>query len=115
MTDKPYRLYDVKAGSAWVHDPLQYITRGYVRRNGHLWTAALREYSDYKTTPVVLTVDPRLTGDELRDHCLKRLKEQGMGRAGDRIENFVITCGPGSVQPIFRTRDDAATWVVLNN
>lgn len=115
MTDKPYRVYDVRAGSAWVHDPLQHITRGYVRRNGHLWTASLWDSSSYMATPVNLTVDPDLTGDELRDHCLKLLKAQGMGRAGDRIKDFAGTCGYDSVEPVFRTRDDAATWVVLNN
>ena len=115
MTDKPYHLYDIRNGSAFVCDSLQYITRGYVRRNGSVWIAATRDYTDNRTVPVRLTVDLDLSDDELRAHCIKLLKEQGMGRASDRIKDFVITCGPESVQPIFRTRDDAATWVVLNN
>lgn len=115
MTDKPYRLWDVRNGSAWVSDPLQYITRGYVRRNGSVWVAHIYDHDGSWTVPVRLTVDLDLSDDELRTHCIELLKEQGMGRASDRIKEFVITCGSGSVQPIFRTRDDAATWVVLNN
>lgn len=115
MTDKPYRLWDVRNGSAWVSDPLQYITRGYVRRNGSVWVAYICDYSDNRTVPASLTVDPHLTDDELRSRYPELLKAQGMGRASDRIKDFTVNCGSGSVQPIFRTRDDAATWVVLNN
>lgn len=121
MTDKPYRLWDVRNGSAWVTDPLQYITRGCVRRNGSIWVACVYDYSDSRTvteqlrSPKSLTVDPHLTDDELRSRYPELLKAQGMGRAMDCIKDFTANCGSGSVQLIFRTRDDAATWVVLNN